>query len=413
MSRNKLSLVALLLIMALSVAPVLKAQEATEGVVTVAAGETVQIGFAASLSGDVIPEAGIDMQNAVMLAISQYNEDGGLQGFELELLAEDDQCAPDQATAIANLFSTEPRIVGVVGHMCSGATIAASEIYEAAGIPMVSPSATAGAVTDRGLMVVNRTAFSDAAQGIVDARYIFNELGVTQMAVLHDNSDYGKGLAEGVAAAFEELGGELVAETQAINPEDQDFRAVLTPLADAAPELIFFGGYGNEAALLVTQMQEVGLEDTIFFSGDGTKVESFLELAGENAEGVYVSFGAPGEADEEAIAEFDAMYEEAYGVLPDDLGPFHAQAYDAANVIIAALEEVAVLGDDGSLTIDRAALAEAIRATSEYEGLSGTITCAENGDCGAGVIQVFAVEDGEFVEVEVPAEFQLGAEEAE
>jgi len=409
MSRNKLSLLVLVMIFAIAVAPVLQAQEATEGVVTIAEGETIQIGFSASLSGDVIPEAGIDMQNAVQLAVNQYNEAGGLEGFQVELLVEDDQCAPDQATAIANLFSTEPRLVAVVGHMCSGATIAASEIYEEARIPMMSPSATAGAVTDRGLTVVNRTAFSDAAQGIVDARFIFETLGVTQIAVLHDNSDYGKGLAEGVAAAFEELGGELVAETQAINPEDQDFRAVLTPLADAEPELIFFGGYGNEAALLVTQMQEVGLEDTYFFAGDGVKVESFLELAGENAEEVYVSFGAPGEFDEEAAAEFDAMYEEAYGVAPDDLGPFHAQAYDAVNAILMAVESVAEVAD-GSLTIDREALIEAVRATADYQGLSGAINCNENGDCGAGLIQVFVVEDGEFVEEEVPAEFQIGGE---
>lgn len=407
MLRNKITaLLTLAIIVMVAAVPAGFAQDG-ESVVVIPAGETIQLGFAASLSGEVIPEAGEDMRNGAQLAVDQFNaEMGGIEGFQVELLVEDDMCAPEEATNVANLFTTEPNLVAVVGHMCSGATGVAAEVYEEAGIPAVAASATAGFLTQQGYQYFSRVIGNDDAQGTVVGRYIVEVLGSETVAILHDNSDYGKGLAETVAATAGDMGANVL-EIQAIDPAEQDYRAVLTTISEDAPDVLFFGGYQNEAALLVSQMTEVGMEDTIFFSDDGVFIQAFLDLAGDDAEGAYISNPGSVGVNEEANAEFDAAYEEAFGIAPDDLGPFHAQAFDAAKVILEAIMVVAELDADGNLLVDRALLAEAIRNTTDYEGLSGNITCGETGECAGTVININVVEDGEFVPVDVPAELQV------
>lgn len=374
-----------------------------DGVAVIPAGETVRIGLATDLS-NLIPAPGQDIANGGELAIIQFNEAGDLLGFEVELIVEDDLCTGEGATQVANQFVSDPNLVAVVGHVCSGASIPASDIYEDARIPMVSPSSTASEFTARGYDVTNRTAFNDAIQGVVAANYMTEELGLSQIVVLHDNSSYGLGLASTVSETFEELGG-TVLSFEAVDPEDQDYRNLLTVVADLEPELIYLGGYQNQAALITQQMDEVGLTDVIFFSADGVFTQDYLDLAGDSAEGTIVTFGAQ-EGSAEANEAFDAAYEEQFGVAPDELGPFHAQSYDAANVILTALQEVAEVDDDGNLVIDREALIEAVRAV-ELEGVSGSIACDEIGDCGTAVITALIAEDGEWVDLEIPDELQV------
>ena len=413
MQRNKFSVLVSLLILLVAVSPVLATstpvetttpQQDGENVIVIPEGEAVKLGLATDLS-NLIPAPGLDIAQAAQLAVDQYNEAGGLMGFEVELDIQDDLCTGEGATSVANLFAADENLVAVVGHVCSGASIPASNIYEDARIPMVSPSSTAGSFTARGLEVANRVAFNDNVQGVVAARYIMNELGAENIAVLHDNSSYGEGLATTVSETFQEMGGGVLT-FDVIDPEEQDYRSVLTVIAEDQPDVLYFGGYESQGALIAEQMREVGLEDTIFFSDDGVYTQNFLELAGDFAEGTFVTFGQQ-QGDPAANEEFDAAYEEAFGSAPDELGPFHAQSYDAANVLLNALESVAMVNDEGSLVVDREALISAVRMTAGYEGLSGTITCDENGDCGSGLITVFVAEDGEWVEVEVPEELQV------
>ena len=413
MHRRKLSLLVAIVVLLVAVNPIFAANQPSaspqtnqdDNLVIIEPGDTVKIGLATDLS-NLIPAPGLDIAQAGQLAVDLYNEEmGGLLGFEVELDVQDDLCTGEGATSVANLFAADPALVAVVGHVCSGASIPASNIYEDARIPMVSPSSTAGSFTARDLDVANRVAFNDNVQGVVAASYIYGELGAETIAVLHDNSSYGEGLATTVAETFEVLGGEVLA-FDVIDPEEQDYRSVLTVLTEDAPDVLYFGGYESQGALLAEQSLEVGLEDTIFFSDDGVYTQTFLELAGDFAEGTFVTFGLQ-LGDEEANEIFDALYEEAFGAAPDELGPFHAQSFDAAAIILEALEAVAELDDDGNLVIDREALIEAVRATEDFEGLSGNITCDDNGDCGAALIAVFVAEEGEWVELEVPAELQV------
>jgi branched-chain amino acid transport system substrate-binding protein len=371
---------------------------AASGYVVIAPGEPIRIGQSTGLTGP-LPDPGLDIAQAAQLAIDDLNAAGGFEGHEWELVTEDGACDGDAATVVGNKFAADPSIVAVQGGMCTGETLALVPIFMAARIPFVSASSTNPAVTTEECDICNRVALSDKTQADVDAAYIYNELGITNAAVMHDNGDYGLGLAELFQESFEALGGTVVG-FEGIQVGDTDFRAVLTQVAASEPALIFFGGYSTEAGLITIQMDETGMEDAVFFSDDGTYTKQYLDTAGAAADGAYASFVA-GDEVEESNAEFDAKYEEKYGVAPDDLGPFHAQAYDAINLIAEAIMSVAQTDEagEGYLLIEREAVVDAVRSTADLQGLAGAMTCDPIGNCGAGGIQIFQVQDGAWVQV--------------
>ncbi len=371
--------------------------DSAEGKVIVAPGQPIRIGGSFGLTGP-IPDPGKDEHQSVQIAVEDVNAAGGVNGFMLELVAEDGACSGDQGTVVANKFAADPTIVAVSGGMCSGETFAMIPILMEARIPFVSPSATNPDVTSPECDICNRVALSDALQGETDAAYALETLGVTKAAVMHDNSDYGKGVAETFQAAFEAGGGEVTA-FEGVQVGDTDFRAALAKIGAGSPEVIFFGGYATEAGLIATQMKETaGLEEAYFMSDDGTYMQQYLDAAGAAAEGTFASSFA-GTAESERNIEFVDKYVEKFGMHPSDLGPFHYQSYDTVLVITEALKKASEVDDAGNLVIDREALITAIRETEGLEGLTGTITCNEVGDCGAGGIQIYEVIDGAFQQV--------------
>ncbi|MDK1029534.1 MAG: branched-chain amino acid ABC transporter substrate-binding protein [Anaerolineae bacterium] len=372
-------------------------EEAMGDVVVIAPGDPVRIGVSVALTGP-IPEFGLDIQQSYELAIVDLNAAGGVLGHDYELDIQDGACDGDAATIVANGFAADLTIVAVAGGTCTGETLGLKPILQEARIPFVSASATNPKITNADCDICNRVALSDKLQADVDADYIYNTLGLTQAAVMHDNSDYGLGLAELFESAFKALGGTVLGELNGIQVGDTDFRAALTLVGTDSPEFIFFGGYVTEGGLIAAQMKEVGMEDVVFFSDDGVYGQPFIDAAGAAAENAYASFVA-GDEIAEVNAEFDAKYEAAYGTTPDAQGPFHAQAYDSVNMIAAAIASVAVEDADGNLVIDREALIKAIRTTSGLQGLTGVLTCNDIGDCGAGGIQIFQVQGGAFIQV--------------
>ncbi len=372
---------------------------ADAGYVVVGPGCTIRIGQSVGLTGP-LPDPGLDIQQAAELAVDDLNAAGGFEGHDWELITEDGACDGDAGTVVGNKFAADPSIVAIQGGMCTGETLALIPIFTEARIPFVTASSTNPAVTSEECDVCNRVVLSDKLQADVDADYITNVLNVTSVAIMHDNSDYGLGIAELFQTAFELLGG-TVTDFQGAQVGDTDFRSVLGQIAPSNPELIFFGGYSTEAGLITIQMDEVeGLQDTIFFSDDGTYTQQYLDTAGAAAEGAYASFVA-GDETEDANAEFDAKYLEKYGVAPDSLGPFHAQTYDAINLLAEAIKSVAMADDagEGYLIIEREAVITAVRTTTGLQGLAGVMNCNAIGDCGAGGIQVFQVQDGAWVQV--------------
>jgi len=351
--------------------------------------QAVKVGYVGPTTGDY-SAFGIDITRGAELAVED-NPD--VQGFEVELVVEDTQGTPEQGAAVANKLASDSQIIGIDGHTFSGSTEVAIPIYTDAGIVMVSPSATNPTLMELESPVFNRVAFTDRMQGEFAAKYIFEELGITEIALMHDGGAYGQGLAEEMGGFFEDMGGTVVAQ-EAITPGETDYSAPLAAIAAAEPELIYYGGYDADAAVLVTQMEGAGLGDALFFGCDGTYGTKYIDLAGEAAEGTYSTYVPIPES--EAFADFRARYQEAYGDEQGELSPFSPHGYDAMSLILKAADEVAIVEGD-TLYVPRKALAEAVRSTENHDGLTGTITCSDTGECAAASILFMVVEDGKWV----------------
>lgn len=364
------------------------------GCVEVAADAPIRLASALVVTGPN-EQLGLDSQYGVELAI-QFR--GEILGHAVELQAEDEGCSAEGGQTAGQKIVSNPDIVGVVGTSCSGAGVPMSQILCDAGVVMISPSNTAPVLTDpesRGACYF-RTAHNDKVQGAAMATYALDELGVSTAAAIHDGDPYTEGLASVFRDSFSEQGGEIVA-FEAEAADATNVQPILTSVAAASPEMIYYPVFIPLGSLITKSSREVsGLEDAILSAADGVQSPDFLENAGESAEGMYVSGPDLGFANE-IYDEFLTAYRENYGSEP--LSVFHAHAFDATNLILDAIEEVAVENEDGSLTIGRQALIDAVAATSGYEGITGTLTCDENGDCADPKIAVSQVQDGAFVPV--------------
>ncbi|HEX2994250.1 MAG TPA: branched-chain amino acid ABC transporter substrate-binding protein [Anaerolineales bacterium] len=362
------------------------------GCAAIAKDQTIKIGFAGPMTGDY-SQFGIDMSNAMKIAVADL---GNIEGWKVEMAIEDDGGGAEGGAAVANKLVSDPTFVAMAGHAFSGATAAAMPIYEKAGIPMMSPSATNPDLTTKGSTVFNRNAFTDTDQGLGAAKYLFETLGIKKLALMHDGTDYGQGLANVVKEQFESLGGETVA-FEGITPGESDYSAPLAAVASAKPEGLYFGGYNAEAAVLVNQMEQAGLSGVVFFSDDGIYGKDFLSKVGDKGEGVYAATLVPPGTD--AILKFNKAYLDAYGTEAGVLSPYTWNSYDAVIALIAAIKSVAIVEGD-TMYIPRGALVKAVRATKGFQGISGVITCQETGECNASGPVFYIVKDGAWVPAE-------------
>lgn len=362
------------------------------GCAVIGKGQTIKIGFAGPMTGDYSP-FGLDMSNAMKLAVADF---GDVQGWKVELAVEDDGGTAEGGAAVANKLASDPTFVAMAGHMFSGASAAAMPIYEKAGIPMMSPAATNPELTTKGSTVFNRNAFTDTEQGIGAAKYLYEKLAIKKLALVHDGTDYGQGLAKVVEENFVALGGEAVA-FEAITPGESDYSALLAAVADATPEGLYFGGYSAEAVVIVNQMEQAGLSDVVFFGGDGIYGKDFLSKVGSKGEEVHAATLVPPGTD--PILKFNEAYLESYGTEAGVLSAFTWNSYDAAGVLIEAIKRVAIVEGD-ALYIPRGELVKAVRTMKDYQGIAGVITCRENGECNASGPVFYIVKDGKWVPAE-------------
>jgi peptide/nickel transport system substrate-binding protein len=374
------------------------------GCVTVAPGDAIKIATALVTSGPN-ETLGLDSQYGVEVAIAERGE---LVGHPIELIAEDGQCSAEGGQTAATKISSDDTIIGVVGHNCSSSCTPAAPIYNDAGLTMISPSCTAPALTAPGSHVESllRTAHNDNVQGRVMAEFVYNELGLRKAATIHDGSPYAEQLQQVFADTFVELGGEITAQ-EAVNVGDTDMRPVLTSIATGEPEFMYYPIFIAEGGFITTQAKEIsGLENTILAGADGMTSPDFVAAAGEAGEGMYFS-GPSLQFAGERYENFLASYKEISG--QDALSVFHAHAYDAANMIFDAVEAVAQTDGDGNTIIGRQALRDALYATSGFDGITGNLTCDENGDCADPKIAVNQIQNGEYVPIYQSGEMLDGA----
>ena len=291
---------------------------------------TIKIGIAGPITG-AYAKFGEQLVRGTTVFVERINAAGGIQGRKLEIVQGDDACEAKQARAVANRM-VDAGVYAVIGHFCSSSTIPASEVYSENDILMITPASTNPRVTDRGLPGIFRACFRDDQQGNFAGDYIANELKPKAVAIIHDKDTYGQGLADATRARLIEKHGIRDVLYEGITRGDKDFNSLITKMKGLKVDVIYFGGLHTEAALIVRQAREQGLDAT-FMSGDGLVTAEFAQLAGTAADGVLMTFAA----DPTRLPEAKAVVEEfrSRGWEPDG---WVLYSYLAAQVVAAALE---------------------------------------------------------------------------
>ncbi len=352
-----------------------------------APGTEVKLGLSSALTAGYAAY-GQDMLHGVELAVEQF---GDLKGWKVVVEAGDDGCEGAPGVTVAEKFATDTTLLGVVGPMCSGTVVAAEKVYGENHIVMITPSSTAVIVTDMGYESVFRTVANDDLQAQVTVDFLTQDLGLTTLAVVHDQSVYGEGIGQAVKDKFEAAGGTVTA-FEGLTRGDVDFSGVIGVLTADDPQAIYFGGMDAEGALLVTQLRAAQFEG-VFMGPDGIKsVPSYIEASGGAAEGSYSTFGAVGGAT--GYEDFEAAFTTKYGA-PVAYGP---GSFDSARILLQAAAAVAYVDADGNLVIGKKALADQIR-NAPFDGVTGHLEFTETGDLGKVSITIFQAQSGDFVPV--------------
>jgi branched-chain amino acid transport system substrate-binding protein len=288
----------------------------------------IHIATAGPVTGP-LASLGEQMLMGARRAVADINARGGVLGRKLVLHVEDDQCDPRQAVAVANRLAAQG-VAFVAGHFCSGASIPASKVYGEEGVIMISPASTSPKLTDEGGPYIFRVCGRDDYQGGMLGRYIADRHHRARVAILHDQTAYGKGLAEETRRAMVD-GGPHAVLFEGYTAGEKDFSALVSRLKAARIEVVFIGGYHTEAGLILRQMREQGL-DAQLIGGDTLVTREFWSIAGEAGEGTLFSFAPDArryQAAERLVSQYRAEGQEPAGYVLYTYAAIEAWAYAA------------------------------------------------------------------------------------
>ena len=422
MCRNVLTTAILIALAALALTAVACGGGDDPDVVVLGPDEPVEI--RTLLSGTGPSPSGVTSRLSVEMAVEHF---GRIHGHEIELGPPvDGMCTPEGGSAGAEQIVADSKVLGIVGTSCSGAAVAASPIVSEAGLVMVSPSNTAPVLTSdlRGNAGPNyhpgyfRVSNNDLSLGQAVAAFAYDEIGLRRMTAVHDGDPYTSGLAGAFADAFRARGGE-VPVVSTVEKGQTDMAGVLAEFASAGPDGVFLPLFTAEASHFAAQVREFdALERAVLISGDGALGSEFLALP--ESEGVYFAGPSSQEGSNFNIAT-GRTAQEAHDAFVDRYGepasPYWAYAYDAATLLLAAIERAAVpddgnfftrligVDDEGTLRIDRGTLRGAVLQVSRgegegFSGLTGRLFCDDFGDCGAGGQAVYHHPDASVTDPE-------------
>ncbi|MDI9349048.1 MAG: branched-chain amino acid ABC transporter substrate-binding protein [Candidatus Symbiobacter sp.] len=322
----------------------------------------VQIGLAGPFTG---PNAtfGQQFRNGAKLAIEDINAKGGLLGKKVEFVEGDDQSDPKQAVSVANQFVSK-KIGLVVGHFNSGASIPASDVYKEEKIVQISPASTNPTYTDRGYKNTFRVCGRDDFQGVVAGKFLIDNFKGKNIAILHDKTAYGQGLAEQTQKAFNAAGGKEVL-FEAITPGEKDYTALVSKLKSLKVAAIYLGGYHPEAGLIVRQARDNKL-NAVLISGDALATKEFSQITGPAGEGTIFTF----EPDYRNFASAQELVGRFKTANIDPEG-YTLNTYASFQVLQQAVEKAkSTKGED---------VANAIRGGT-FETVLGSLTFDDKGD---------------------------------
>ncbi|HEX5059355.1 MAG TPA: ABC transporter substrate-binding protein [Kofleriaceae bacterium] len=325
---------------------------------------SIVIGHFASMTG---PQAtfGISTDQAIRLAIKEKNAKGGVKGRQVELVTIDDAGKQSEAATAVTRLINDHKAVAVLGEVASSLSLAGGPIAQKSKIPMISPSSTNPDVTDVGDYIF-RVCFLDDFQGWVDAKFAKENLKATKAAILYDQAQaYSSGLADYFDKAFKELGGTIVTK-QAYTGGNLEISSQLQSIKGSGAEVVFLPGYYSDAGTIIRKAKEAGITAK-FLGGDGWDSEELPKIAGDAINGNFFSNHYAPQEDRPEVKNFVENYKKEYGKTPDGLA---ALGYDAALVLFDAMERAP--------SLDGPALRDAIAATKNFTGVTGTFSIDEN-----------------------------------
>jgi branched-chain amino acid transport system substrate-binding protein len=345
-------------------------------------GKIIKIALVCPMTGD-IAAMGQGMKRAAGMAVEEANLSNRFPGIKLELAVFDDRADPKEAINVANQIISDTKILGVVGHLNSGCSIPASQIYAKRNLLMISPASTNPKLTLQGLKNVFRVCTTDDVQGSFAANYVLDKLKLNQVAVIHDKTAYGQGIAEEFKKQFELRNGEILS-FDGIDLGDKEFRALLTRIKSKNPSLIYFGGMYSECGLITKQAKELGLNAPVF-SDDGVFTPEYVKIGSKATEGDYASMvGLPPEKLLKA-KEFMDKYKAKYPGV--DMQPYDPYTYEAASILIEAIEKT---------NREQARIVDYV-SQMKYNGILGETAFDKKGDTLNKTISIYQVKEGKFV----------------
>jgi branched-chain amino acid transport system substrate-binding protein len=351
---------------------------------------------------------GLSTKNGIEMATEEQNAAGGIGGFPIRMVIEDDRSTPEEAATAVDKILSRDRPVALLGEVASSASLAAAPLAQAAGVPMISPSSTNPKVTEKGDYIF-RVCFIDPFQGTAAAQFAYNSKGVRTVAILKDvQSDYSVGLAQYFTETFTSLGGTIIAE-EAYQKTDSDYKAQLTTIASKAPDALFIPGYYTQTGLIAQQARDAGYKG-ILLGGDGWDSDKLVEIGRDAIIGGFYTNHYSVDDPSPVVQDFIKKYEAKYNAKPDGLA---ALGYDSAKILYQSMTEVAknpehaaafadrssVPATEGARKAARAALRDQLAQVKGFPGVTGTITIDEKRNAEKPAVVVEVTKDGpRFVE---------------
>lgn len=312
-------------------------------------------------------------------------------GFDVQLLAQDDQADPKQGVAVAQMLISNADVIGVVGHATTGASITAAAQYDQEKLVMVSPSATGSDLTEQGKKIVHRICARDDQQGSKAAVYAKNQLGIKSAFIMHDKAAYGQGLADEVKKQFEADGVQILGY-EGVTAGEKDYSAIINQILATKPEMIYFGGYYSDAGIIVKQAREKGFKG-VFMGGDGYDSADLVKIAGaENANNVVFTSTVGDVGATEEGKKWITDFESSTG---NKVGIFTSFGYDSMGVMLNGLEEA--IKANGGKKPSREQVLDAVHKTKDFKGKFVNVTFNEKGDNEFASVYVYKYENGQKV----------------
>ncbi len=346
-----------------------------------AAQDIVKIGLSAPLTGDWA-EYGNNFKQSVTMVIDRINRMGGIHGKKVVLEIADSRGDPKESVLIAEKFVADPDIIAEIGDFSSSSCMAAAPIYERANMTQLSPTSSHMGFTKKGKNMF-RVVATQGYEGPYNARWAVQGLGKKKIATIYINNDWGVDANKYFTQEARKLGAEIVAE-EAFTPGEKDFSAILSKIKRLKPDLIYLPTFYADAAAILNQAKRIRFKPVVL-ANSSLFSQKTIDLGGEAVEGILIPANYFSSDPRPAAQEFTREYKALYGAVPNQ---FAALAYDAANLMVAALQKAGI--------DDRAKVKDALVSLQGFQGATGSISYANSHDPEKELVKI-TIKDGKWV----------------